>query len=138
MKEMKLLGENKRVLAMLSAFAFLLVNVALAVPVINLNVQNIGEGSAPVTSPVDNGNIKFLLNSTNPDYITGVEVSFDKDVSAGSTIYVKLYDNSSNLLAVGSYTINSILTAGSYITLTFPTQVQISQVENLAVVVQGP
>ena len=138
MKEMKLLSGNKRVLVILSALAFLLVNAALAVPVINLNVQNIGEGSAPVTSPVDNGNIKFLLNSTNPDYITGVEVSFDKDVSAGSTIYVKLYDNSSNLLAVGSYTINSILTAESYITLQFPAQVQISQVENVAVVVQGP
>ena len=138
MKEMKLLSGNKRVLVILSALAFLLVNAALAVPVINLNVQNIGEGSAPVTSPVDNGNIKFLLNSTNPDYISGVEVSFDKDVSAGSTIYVKLYDNSSNLLAVGSYTINSILTAETYITLQFPTQVQISQVENVAVVVQGP
>jgi len=138
MKEMKLLSGNKRVLVILSALAFLLVNAALAVPVINLNVQNIGEGSAPVTSPVDNGNIKFLLNSTNPDYITGVEVSFDKDVSAGSTIYVKLYDNSSNLLAVGNYTINSILTAESYITLQFPAQVQISQVENVAVVVQGP
>ncbi|RLF79673.1 hypothetical protein DRN38_05280 [Thermococci archaeon] len=138
MKEMKLLSGNKRVLVILSALAFLLVNAALAVPVINLNVQNIGEGSAPVTSPVDNGNIKFLLNSTNPDYITGVEVSFDKDISAGSTIYVKLYDNSSNLLAVGSYTINSILTAESYITLQFPAQVQISQVENVAVVVQGP
>jgi len=138
MKEMKLLGGDKRVLVILSAFAFLLVNAALAVPVINLNVQNIGEGSAPVTSPVDNGNIKFLLNSTNPDYITGVEVLFDKDVPASSTIYVKLYDNSSNLLAVGSYTINSILTAETYITLQFPTQVQISQVENVAVVVQGP
>jgi len=138
MKEMKLLSGNKRVLVILSALAFLLVNAALAVPVINLNVQNIGEGSAPVTSPVDNGNIKFLLNSTNPDYISGVEVSFDKDVSAGSTIYVKLYDNSSNLLAVGNYTINSILTAESYITLQFPAQVQISQVENVAVVVQGP
>ena len=138
MKEMKLLSGNKRVLVILSALAFLLVNAALAVPVINLNVQNIGEGSAPVTSPVDNGNIKFLLNSTNPDYITGVEVSFDKDISAGSTIYVKLYDNSSNLLAVGNYTINSILTAESYITLQFPAQVQISQVENVAVVVQGP
>ncbi|RLF76538.1 hypothetical protein DRN51_01945 [Thermococci archaeon] len=138
MKEMKLLSGNKRVLVILSALAFLLVNAALAVPVINLNVQNIGEGSAPVTSPVDNGNIKFLLNSTNPDYITGVEVSFDKDISAGSTIYVKLYDNSSNLLAVGSYTPPSFLQSNTYVQVNFQNQVQISQVENVAVVVQGP
>ena len=138
MKEMKLLSGNKRVLVILSALAFLLVNAALAVPVINLNVQNIGEGSAPVTSPVDNGNIKFLLNSTNPDYITGVEVSFDKDISAGSTIYVKLYDNSSNLLAVGSYTSPSFLQSNTYVQVNFQNQVQISQVENVAVVVQGP
>ena len=138
MKEMKLLSGNKRVLVILSALAFLLVNAALAVPVINLNVQNIGEGSAPVTSPVDNGNIKFLLNSTNPDYITGVEVSFDKDVSAGSTIYVKLYDNSSNLRAVGSYTPSVDLPMDTALPINLPAQVQISQVENVAVVVQGP
>lgn len=138
MRGLKSIGENKRILVLLSTLGFLLVNAALAVPVINLNVQNIGEGSAPVTSPVDNANVKFLLNNTNPDYITGAEVSFDKDVTTGSTIYVKLYDNSSNLLAVGSYVTNSFLTAGSSISLTFPNQVQISQVENVAVIVQGP
>ena len=128
----------KRYLPVLIMGVALVVSFALAVPTFTLNVQNIGEGENPTVSPVNSGASNFVLSDTNPDYITAIKTSFDQDLPAGTTIYAKVYDASSNLVAKGSVTLGSALTAGTQIQVDLDTQVKISDAYNIAVVVLGP
>lgn len=141
MKTLEVVIVKRRFLKFAPAIAIALVGLvtmALAVPVFGLVVQALGEGSNTINSPVNNGAVNFILDPTNPDYITGVSVNFDQDLAANTIIYAKIYDAGGTLIALGSTTLGSTLIAGTYVTINFPTSVQISQVDTVAIVVQGP
>ncbi|ACS34629.1 hypothetical protein [Thermococcus gammatolerans] len=130
----------KKALPLLGALVFLMVGAALAVPTFNLHIQNIGEGGPQqITVPggVANANVNWILDS-NPDYVAGVTVSFDQNLDSGTTIYVKVYDSSENLIAQGSQTLNSALNSGTAVEIHFSSSVEIKNMDKVAVVLVGP
>jgi len=136
------MGRNGRKIAALSAALLLaLVGAAFAVPVFQLNVQQIGEGGpAIITVPggVTLANLTWVLNTTNPDYVQGASVSFNQTLVAGTTIYVKVYDATGTIIALGSTTLTTNLTAGTPVTITFANQVEIKDMDQVGVVLLGP
>ncbi|AFL95990.1 hypothetical protein CL1_1794 [Thermococcus cleftensis] len=80
----------------------------LAVPSINVNVQEIGAGSQRLVSPVLQGSIWFSTG------LTSGELVFSEDLPAGTQIYVSLRDANNNTVAYNySIVLTSDLTAGS-------------------------
>ncbi len=89
--------------------ALLSLSVAgLALPSINIRVQEIGEGSQWLVSPVLQGSIWF-----SPGLTRG-ELVFPENLSAGTRIYVSLLDSQGNVLAYNySISLTQGLKAGS-------------------------
>ncbi|ASJ03010.1 hypothetical protein A3L09_06945 [Thermococcus profundus] len=82
--------------------------VGLAVPTINVSVEEIGEGSQRLVSPVLDGSIWFNLG------LSGGELVFPRDLPSGTRIYVSLEDSNNNTVAYNySITLSSDLPAGS-------------------------
>ncbi len=132
-------ANQKRLIPLLLALVATMVGAALAVPTFNLNVQNIGEGGPQainVPGGVANANVNWVLDN-NPDYVKGVSVSFDQDLASGTTIYAKVYDSSGNLIALGSTTLSSALTAGTAVEIDLNTTVEIKNMYQVAVVLVG-
>ena len=102
----------KRILPLVGALVFLMVGAALAVPTINLTVQNLGQGHATISSNIKNAKITWNLNDTNPDYLKlngGVTVDLSDSqntIENNGKIYVKLY-NGGTLVAKGEVTLSS-------------------------------
>lgn len=122
---------------------------ALAVPVINLKIQGIGEGSSPVVSPADNGAGNFVLDSNNPDYVSAIKVSFDQNIPNQSVIIVKIYNQTPSTvtengvsipvpMVTGQITLNSDLTAGTQISVPLSKPVEIKDIDSVGVIVQTP
>ncbi len=133
-------ANQKRLIPLLLALVATMVGAALAVPTFTLNVQNIGEGGPQainVPGGVANANVNWVLDS-NPDYVKGVSVSFDQDLASGTTIYAKVYDSSGNLIAQGSTTLSSDLTAGTAVEIDFGSSIEINNMDQVAVVLVGP
>ena len=131
---------KRSVVPLALALVLVVVGAALAVPTFTLHVQNIGEGGPQqITVPggVANANVNWVLDN-NPDYVKGVKVSFDQDLSSGTTIYVKVYNSSGTVIAQGSQTLSSDLSAGSSIEIDFSSSVEIGNMEKVAVVLVGP
>ncbi|WP_297508597.1 hypothetical protein [Thermococcus sp.] len=131
---------KRSVVPLALALVLAIVGAALAVPTFTLHVQNIGEGGPQqITVPggVANANVNWVLDS-NPDYVKGVKVSFDQDLSSGTTIYVKVYNSSGTVIAQGSQTLSSDLSAGSSIEIDFSSSVEIGNMDQVAVVLVGP
>jgi len=115
------------------------VSMALALPIINLNVQKVGEGSTQVVSPFDNGVLNWVLDNNDPRYVVGVSLIADKDLSAGTTIKVLLVDQNNNILAHAEKTLGSNVTAGSQITgFQFNQSVEIKNIDSVVIVATGP
>ena len=123
---------KKKVIPLALALALAMIGATLAVPVIQVNVQQLGSGSSVITSDVQQANITWVLNTTNPDYISAV--NFVLNTTVTGTIYVKLYDASGNLIAYNSTT----LAAASSGTVYFNPNVNIASVNEVYVIYQGP
>lgn len=135
---MHLLGrKSKKMAPLFLAFVVSLMTFALAVPAIQLNAQKLGEGSTTIQSPAGKGAVNFVLDTSNPDNLIGVTVSFNETIEAGSTIYVKLY-NGGTLVDSASKVLASDLSANSGTEIDFSSPVPISNFDRVAVVVKGP
>jgi hypothetical protein len=140
-------ANQKRLIPLLLALLATLVGAALAVPSFNVNVQQIGAGGPTevlVPGGVTNANVKWVL-ANNPDYVKGVEITFDKDVPSGTTIIVKVYAQGDNPndpntapSIVKQVTLSSDLPAGTAKEIDFDNPVAIgSNIDQVAVVLVG-
>ena len=127
-------SNKKRLIPLALALVLALVGAALAVPVITVNIQQIGAGSNPVLSPVDVANISWTLAS-NPDYVSGAVIVFDQTIPAGSQVYLKIYNSTGSIIALG---VNATTTSTNTVTISFTSDVDITKMETAAVVVKGP
>lgn len=123
---------RKKLLPLVFALVVTVVGAALAVPLITVNVQQLGAGSSVITSDVKAANVTWILSSTNPDYIAGV--SFTLDTNVTGTIYIKLYDSTGALVAYNTTTLTNS-TSG---TVTFDPNIPLSEVAEVYVIYQGP
>jgi len=102
---------KKRLIPLALALVLAIVGAALAVPSINVTVQELGQGSAVIASSIKDATVKWNLDD-NPDYLDSTgEVTVDLSSSnntilSGGKIYVKLYSGTT-LIAVGSATLAS-------------------------------
>jgi hypothetical protein len=131
---------KRNLIPLVFALALAIVGAALAVPTFDLNVQNIGEGgpqAITVPGSVTSAHVIWVLDSNNPDYVTGVKVSFDQALPSGTTIYVKVYDSSNNLIAQGSVTLGGDLNANTQQEVDFKNSVEIKNMDKVAVVLVG-
>ena len=114
--------------------------LGLAVPSVNLNVQEIGSGSGDVFSPVSTGTVcaywSYLIYDTlqnrwfGPFLLSQVSSvfggNFTRDIPAQSNLSVAVYYSSSQISS-GSTTLSSALNAGYYVEI--PLNSQISGLE---------
>ncbi len=123
---------KRKIIPVAFALVLSLIGSALAVPVIQVNVQQLGAGSNVITSDVQQANITWILSTTNPDYIQGVTFTLNTTVSG--TIYVKLYDSSGALIQYNKTVITNTNTG----TVTFNPNVDIARVARVYVIYEGP
>lgn len=95
-----------------------LVATALAVPVIQLTVQQLGVGYKNVLSPCSKAWVDHVFTITPSGIkLDKVRLKFDADLPAGTYIRVELRDNSDNVLSSGEMTLASDLPAGNTIVI---------------------
>jgi len=128
---------KKKILPLAFALVLAMIGAALAVPVITVNVQDIGAGEQSVLSPANNANVTWDL-AANPDYVEGGYVSLDNTLNAGSIVYLKVYNSAGTLIAIGNYTVNTTISAGTPIPIAFNSSVNVQDMYNVAVVAVGP
>jgi len=94
-----------------------LVAAALAVPIVELSVQQLGAGAGDVISPVNKAWINYVFSKTsgNKLVISGVKVKFDSDLPTGSYIRVEIRDSDDDVAASGEVTLDSDLSANTWI-----------------------
>jgi len=112
-------SKSRRYLPVLLALtASVIVAAAVAVPLMQLTVQQIGAGYADVLSPVNNARVSHVFKIQGSGiYIDAVKMVFDKDLPAGSYIRVELRDANDVVLASGEVVLNNNLPAGQSITV---------------------
>ena len=132
---------KRKALPLVFALVLTVVGAALAVPTFTVNVQSIGEGGPKailVPGNVTLATVNWDVSTTNPDYVTGVIVKFDKDLPSGTTIYVKVYGSGGGIIAIGDTSLNADLTAGDTVSIAFNGTVEIKNMTEVAVVLVGP
>ena len=94
-----------------------LVAAALAVPIVELSVQQLGAGAGDVISSVNKAWINYVFSKTsgNKLVISGVKVKFDSDLPTGSYIRVEIRDSDDDVVASGEVTLDSDLSANTWI-----------------------
>jgi len=114
-------SKGKKYLPILLAFlASVIVTTALAVPLIQLTVQQLGAGYADVMSPVSSAKVSYVFKLQGSGIcIDAVKLKFDKDLPAGSYIHLELRDANDAVLASGDMVLNNNLQAGQSITVDF-------------------
>jgi len=103
---------KRRIIPLALALALAVIGTALAVPTINLTVQDLGQGHATISSNIKNAKITWNLDDTNPDYLKlngGVTIDLSDSqntIENNGKIYVKLYKGGT-LVAKGEVTLSS-------------------------------
>lgn len=122
--------------------ASLLVASALAVPLIQVVVQQLGAGYADVLSPVNYAGVNHVFKIDNGQiYLDKVKITFDKDLPAGSYVRVELRDSSGNVLSSGEVTLQNDLSAGTPLVVDLSPDLDIYgiiQYSRIVVLVAGP
>jgi len=134
-------GKLKKALPLMGALVFLMVGAALAVPSINVNLQNLGSGNKQFSSTLNvTAHVNFHL-SPDGSQVTGVKVYLTgADVQSGATVYVHLLDSNGNTLATGHGTVDQDTNNNYYVDITSfdgNTNVSISQLDSVEVIYQG-
>ena len=133
---------KKKVIPLALALALALIGATLAVPTIQMHVQQIGVGDATsgaeITSPVGEAWLDWGLSTSNPDILSSVTLKFDQDVPAGSTIYVKFYNSGSYIDSV-QYSVTSAISAGTTVPIDVSSlNLDISDFDEVKIIVVGP
>jgi len=136
-------SNKKRLIPLALALVLALVGAALAVPTINMTVQKIGVGDATdndvIVSPVDTATLNWVLDDTNPDFVEAVNLTFDKDISAGSTIYVKFYKDGSLVSGgVTKYPVQNLISANTEIKIDLDNEIDLQDFDEVKIIVVGP
>jgi len=132
-----------KVAKLVPLFASLAVVAALAVPIIQVTVQQLGAGSAIVASPVGAAKVDYVFgyDSNGRLVLTAVKVSFDRDLPKGSYIRVELRDSADNLVSGGEVTLTKDLKKGDVITIDLTPDLDYGGIiafAKVVVVVAGP
>lgn len=134
-------GKLKKALPLLGALVFLMVGAALAVPSININLQNLGSNSKQFPTALDvTAHVNFHLSSDGSQ-VTGVKVYLTgNDVQTNAVVYVHLLDSNGNSLATGSGSVSQDTNGNYYVDIdSFDNgaKVDISQLDSVEVIYQG-
>ena len=132
---------RRKVIPLVFALVLTIVGAALAVPTFNLKVQTIGEGgpeTIEVPGGVTSAAVNWVLDGSDPDYVAGVKLKFDQTVPSGTTIYVKIYDKDGKIITKKDKTLQSDLNANTEIEIDFDSNVEIKNMDQVAVVLLGP
>jgi len=137
------LSRSKALLLSLAiAFA---VTAVLAVPVIQVTVQQVGAGYSDVLAPCSKAYVNHVFKIENCRIkLDAVKVKFDKDLLKGTTIKVELRelrDSGDHTLTCGSIELAEDLPAGTWITVDLEPDLGIYDLlkyDRIVVVVVGP
>jgi len=126
----------------LSVLLALAVVSALAIPIIQLIVQQLGVGYAGIISPVSKGWINHIFAIRNFKIVLDkVKIKFDKELQAGTYIRVELRDNNDNVVAFGEITLADNTPAGTWIYIDLDPDLglyDLIEYQKIVVVVAGP
>jgi len=130
---------NSKYLPIVAFLGVLTISFAIALPLINVNVQQIGEGSNEVIAPVNNSFVNWVVNTSDPRYVTGVIITADHNLTVGSTVYVTLLDSNNNVITTASVTLTTNVTAGTPLPqINFTQEVPINTIYRVAITATGP
>ena len=136
---MSLSRSKALLLALAVAFA---VTAVLAVPVIQVTVQEIGAGYRDVLSPCSEAYVNHIFKIEDCRIkLDAVKVKFDEDLSKGATIRIELRDSGDNVLASALVELGADLPAGTWITVDLTPDLGIYDLlkyDRIVVVVVGP
>mgnify|MGYP000580737499 CR=1 FL=1 len=126
----------------LSVIIALAVVSALAVPVIQLIVQQLGAGYSAILSPVSKGWVNHIFAIKDFKIVLDkIKVKFDKELPAGTYIRIELRDNNDNVLTSGSITLSDNTPAGTWIYIDLNPDLglyDLVKYQKIVVVVAGP
>jgi len=119
--------------------------------VINLTVQDFGVGEETIETPVSNANVDFNIGqtTTNGFLYNLVDICYitaDKDLSVGSTVFCKLTNAASQIVAEGNTVLVTQVASGTPITIDIdnlvnpnpPFSNNVKNVHDVMVVIQAP
>jgi len=136
---MSLSRSKTLLLALAVAFA---VTAVLAVPVIQVTVQEIGAGYRDVLAPCGKAWVNHIFKIEDCRIkLDAVKVKFDEDLSKGATIRIELRDSGDNVLASALVELGADLPAGTWITVDLTPDLGIYDLlkyDRIVVVVVGP
>ena len=134
---------KSRALLLSLAIAFA-VTAVLAVPVIQVTVQQVGAGYSDVLAPCSKAYVNhvFKIEIENCRIkLDAVKVKFDKDLLKGTTIRIELRDSGDHVLASALVELGADLPAGTWITVDLEPDLGIYDLlkyDRIVVVVVGP
>jgi hypothetical protein len=102
---------QRRLLVLSQVILLILVGFGLAVPSINVSVQEIGSGSGTLMPSACSGGF-YVTNN-------GIQVDIGNDLPAGTTVYVSLYNSNEKILETSSRTFSSTWPANAPFEVTF-------------------
>ena len=124
-------------MAFVMLVSVMLVGSVMALPTISVTIQKAAMGEGTIAAPVNSANIN-LIPTSNGLQLDKVAVVFDQNLDPGAVVYAYAYDTNGTLLDNGSYTLSTTVTAGSTITVDFPTDPTMAQVASVKIIVLGP
>ena len=131
-------SKAKHILPLLVALA---VATAVAVPIAQVTVRQLGVGVADVLSPVGEAQIDYVFQEENSQLkLVAVKVKFDRDLPKGAYVRIELRDGSGDTLAVGEVTLPHRLEANKWLDISISPALddsQMSRYQRAVVVVVG-
>lgn len=127
--------ENKQ-LSIIAIILSVLVTGILAVPVIQITIQQLGAGVAEIISPCNKAWVDHIFSIRKGGIkLDSVRVKFDKDLSKGTYIRVELRDSNDGILTSGEVTLQSDLPANAPIVIDLNPDLNIGQLLQYAKIV---
>jgi len=119
--------------------------------VIQLTVQDFGVGEETINSPVSNANVNFNIGQTTTggflyNVVDFCYITADRNLDALSTVFCKLTDAGSNIVAEGNTVLQTAVASGTPITIAVdnladpnpPFSNNVKNVHDVMVVIQAP
>jgi hypothetical protein len=112
-------ANQKKLIPLVLALLATMVGAALAVPAINVSVQQIGAGGpAKVQNPIKSTTFVWDLDSSDPDILNNLNITVNLNTTVASSLssgvlYIKFYEGST--VHVYTYTISSTINDGDTI-----------------------
>jgi len=127
-------NNKKRLIPLALALVLALVGAALAVPTFQVVVQQVGQGTETITTPVGRAAVNYNIDWSTLK-VTSVDVAFDQAPGDGSVVQVYIYDNSGTLIGEGQATISGDTTTSVTVSLT--TQPNLLDMDSIQLIVVG-